>query len=350
MAMEKMKKIRFEELDALRGIAALLVVVFHFTMGKKEAELGFFLGNTGVDLFFMISGFVILLSLEHVKKLGQFIINRISRLYPTYWASVTLVFIVILLNGLYNSDFEKVSVVQYLGNLTMFQFYLRIPNLDGPYWSLIIELLFYSVMAVLYHFKCLKFLNWIGVVLTLFTVCILYFSYDALWVQRIFFSYFPLIQYWPLFFSGILFYQLITKKIQLAKHYVLIVFCLIAQVILFEYSGRSGSFIVVEEYVFMLIVYFSLFTLFVNGKLKFIISKPLLFLGKISFALYLIHQMISIEYIIPYLYDELKLNFWISFLAALITSIGLATFITYFVEIPFSKKLKNKLYKTFYKQ
>jgi len=43
---------RYEELDALRGIAALIVVFFHFTMGQKEFNTFFKLGTTGVDLFF----------------------------------------------------------------------------------------------------------------------------------------------------------------------------------------------------------------------------------------------------------------------------------------------------------
>ena len=64
---------RFQELDALRGIAALMVVFFHFTIGRPEAKLGFKLGTTGVDLFFIISGFVIFIL--RVKKNSNFIIH-----------------------------------------------------------------------------------------------------------------------------------------------------------------------------------------------------------------------------------------------------------------------------------
>ena len=45
-----MKK-RYLELDSMRGFASLLVVFFHFTMGRNEAGLGFKLGTTGVDFF-----------------------------------------------------------------------------------------------------------------------------------------------------------------------------------------------------------------------------------------------------------------------------------------------------------
>lgn len=53
---------RYTELDALRGIAALMVVFFHFTMDRPQGQMGFKLGVTGVDLFFIISGFVIFMS------------------------------------------------------------------------------------------------------------------------------------------------------------------------------------------------------------------------------------------------------------------------------------------------
>lgn len=341
-------KPRFEELDSLRGFAALSVVFFHFTMGRESADWGFRLGTAGVDLFFMISGFVILLSLEHIKKTGHFVINRISRLYPTYWASVTLTFAVIVLYSLYNMDFSKVSIIQYLGNLTMFQYYLGIQNIDGPYWTLIIEMLFYIFMAILFQFKFLKHLNKIGVVLTIFIVLLTFLYISSIRLQMVF-NLIPLLQFWPLFFAGILFYQIVTKKTKTINIYGMIVLCFIAQITVFEYAGRSKSFITIGEYALMLIFFFSLFALFVNGKLKFIINKPSLFLGKISYALYLIHQKISLDYIIPFLIYKLKFPFWFSAAVALFCCIGIAATITYFIEIPYSRKMKNKLYGKFYK-
>ena len=341
-----MDKKRYRTLDALRGFAALSVVFFHFTAGRDQADWGFKLGTTGVDLFFMISGFVILLSLQYVEKSRQFIINRISRLYPTYWASVTFTFLILLLNGIYRWDFSNVNVVHYIGNMTMFQFYLKIPNLDGPYWTMIIEMLFYIFMVLMFHFKLLRHLNIIGVFLTVTIVLLAHFQFDNIWVKSLFY-WIPLLQFWPLFFSGILFYKIITKTIDRKKHYAMIILCLCSQILLFDYAGRSHAFISFWEYACMIIVYFSLFILFVNGKLQFIINKPSLFLGKISFALYLNHQLLSIRVIIPFLTEKLNINFWVSSLVALICSIAVATFITYLIEIPYSKKMKSKLYARF---
>ncbi len=344
-----MKKTRFQELDALRGLAALLVVFFHYTIGRDEANLGFKLGTTGVDLFFIISGFVILLSLKHIEKPGHFIINRISRLYPTYWASVTVTFILVLISSIYTANDTELSLVQYLGNMTMFQFYLKIPNLDGPYWTMIIEMLFYIFMILLFHIKLLKYITKIGGLLTLVIALTLTFFHENSWVQNIFY-YIPLLQFWPLFFAGILFHKIMAKDNNLAKLYGIVILCLISQLLLFKYSGRSKNYIEFGDYTFMIILYFTTFTLFVNNKLKFIIHKPLLFFGKISFALYLIHQKISVEFIIPSLCNKLNMNFWAASAIALISSIGLATFITYVIEIPFRKKMRTKLYRTFYKK
>ena len=69
---------RYQELDALRGIAALFVVLFHFTLNRPEAEYGLKLGVTGVDLFFIISGFVIFMSLTNINSSKEFIVNRVS--------------------------------------------------------------------------------------------------------------------------------------------------------------------------------------------------------------------------------------------------------------------------------
>ena len=335
---------RFKELDALRGIAALMVVFFHLTIGRPEAKLGFKLGTTGVDLFFIISGFVIFMSLTKVKTSVDFIINRVSRLYPTYWVSVTFTFILILIASFYNNDgLLKTNIIHYLGNMTMFQFYLRIPNLDGPYWTMIIEMIFYLGILLLFHFKQLKYLNKIGITLSILVVILSLFFYNNTIIKNIL-TIIPLLKYIPLFFAGTVFYKIYSFKNKLFENYLILLLCLICQILLFNCLGKSHDFINQKEYAIMIVVYFGLFTLFVNDKLYFIVSKGTLFLGKISFALYLIHQYISIHVIIPYFTEVLLVNFWIaSIFISLPVVIILASIITYYIEVPFSKKMKEKL-------
>lgn len=335
---------RYEELDALRGIAALFVVFFHFTMGRAEFNTFFKLGTTGVDLFFIISGFVIFMSLQKISKGSDFVINRISRLYPAYWAAVSFTFLILFSYALYKGGQNLIYLnLKFIGNLTMFQLYLRIPDLDGPYWTLIIEMLFYISILFLFKLKWLKFLNTIGIILCSTIVLTTHFFFDIQLVKRIL-LWMPLFQFLPLFFVGTVFYKIKTQKKNLIFNYLIVIFCLLCQVMLFPHSGRSKDFINLTEYSIMLFAYFALFTLFVNNGLIFFINRTTLFFGKISYALYLIHMSISLNFIIPFFYNKLGLNFWIVTVCIdLPIIIGLATFITYKIEVPYSKKLKEKL-------
>lgn len=330
---------RYQELDSLRGIAALMVVLFHFTMGKAEDELGFKWGTTGVDLFFIISGFVISMSINKVSSGIEFIINRVSRLYPTYWASVTFTFILISAYGLIKG--ESVRWIDYFGNMTMLQYYLQIPNLDGPYWTMIIEMLFYIFILFLFRFSLLHHILWIGAILCIAIFTLSFFFWND-FTQSLFRAI-PLLEFFSLFFAGIIFYKVTTEKSSVV-HYLLIGMCLLIQVSLFYHVGKSKTVISQLEYAIMLFIYFSLFTLFANGRLGILVQRPFLFLGKISFALYLTHQYIILGHVLPLLINRLGLNFWISSIfICLPIALLIATLITYFVEIPYSFRMKQML-------
>ena len=92
-------KTHYNELDLLRFIAALAVVFFHYTFLNAVRFnqiptypiLGDFskYGYMGVELFFMISGFVILMTTIN-KSPVDFVISRVSRLYPAFWIALSL--------------------------------------------------------------------------------------------------------------------------------------------------------------------------------------------------------------------------------------------------------------------
>jgi peptidoglycan/LPS O-acetylase OafA/YrhL len=141
---------RFYELDLMRFVAAFAVMMYHYTyrgtlpggyLSFKFPILGpvFQYGDMGVPLFFIISGFVILMTAQKREWFG-FVISRIVRLYPAYWFSVTLTAVVIL--AAHNNRYS-VGLGQYLANLTMIQQVFDIQDVDGVYWSLYVELIFY---------------------------------------------------------------------------------------------------------------------------------------------------------------------------------------------------------------
>lgn len=144
-------------LDCLRLTAAIGVVLYHYTAfsgseswGAPASEVFPRLsgitayGALGVQLFFIISGFVILMS-AYGRSVGQFAASRISRLFPAYWTAVTLAAILLLVIS--PGSLNKVSWADAAVNLTMLQQAVNIPSLDGVYWTLWVELLFYVTIA-----------------------------------------------------------------------------------------------------------------------------------------------------------------------------------------------------------
>ncbi|MCY0108618.1 acyltransferase [Pseudomonas monsensis] len=141
---------RLTHLDALRGIAAMLVVVAHFIERTPLKDTFFLtwvnLGQVGVVIFFLLSGMVIPYSLKEGRHaLATFAVSRFFRLYPAYWFSIALA--VASLDWFLSTP---VSLSTVLINMTMFQAVLKTPDLFGVYWTLIIEMFFYVACAALF--------------------------------------------------------------------------------------------------------------------------------------------------------------------------------------------------------
>ncbi|MGW1400738.1 acyltransferase family protein [Streptomyces sp. NPDC002405] len=151
---------RLAALDGLRFLAALSVVLFHFVGQTPEAMKGiwgrpyqsvfpelhgyFAFGRLGVDLFFLISGFVICMS-AWGRTPRDFFISRVTRLYPMYWIAIAVSACVIYFA---DTPFGHPHPRVLLANFTMLQTPLGVPNLDPVYWTLWPELCFYLTFAV----------------------------------------------------------------------------------------------------------------------------------------------------------------------------------------------------------
>ncbi|WP_432834822.1 acyltransferase family protein [Dactylosporangium sp. CA-092794] len=154
---------RLAALDGLRLVAALLVVSYHY-VGTERSHLWespnhqvfshlyglATYGNLGVQLFFLVSGFVICMS-SWGRKLSDFLISRIVRLFPMYWVAIVVSFMVVRLN---RDTADQVQVIFHvdtlsdlLTNFTMAQDALGAPNVDQVYWTLWVELRFYLLFA-----------------------------------------------------------------------------------------------------------------------------------------------------------------------------------------------------------
>jgi peptidoglycan/LPS O-acetylase OafA/YrhL len=155
-------RMRLDFLDGMRGIAALAVFLAHaldliWPAYHNFAEARFQLGNWGVVVFFLCSGFIIPISLERQGSLRRFWIRRLLRLYPLYWLSVVLCMLCALAGV---SAFARAIITRPLGvfatNLTMFQAFFGYPYLNTVYWSLTVEMLFYLAVSALFARRLLR--------------------------------------------------------------------------------------------------------------------------------------------------------------------------------------------------
>lgn len=321
---------RFKELDALRGLAAISVVLFHFTYGYdgwlgilSDEKFYFRHGNLGVHLFFIISGFVIFMTLDKTKKSASFIVSRFSRLFPAYWTAIILtVFITTILSVPFQQGIY--SLKQVLFNFTMLQFWLRIKDVDNVYWTLAVELTFYFWIWIVFKFRKLNHAELLCLFWLLMSI-----SFKAFAIP--FGNYINIIlilNHAPLFIGGITFYLLKNKGFKLF-HHLLISVSLAAEIYILSSFTQS-----------LFITFFYLvFYLFVYGKLKILSNKILLFFGSISYSLYLLHQNIghAIIYNIRKVLDYQIIYIPITFIIV----VFLAYLVNFYIEKPAMNFIRN---------
>ncbi len=144
-------------LDALRGFAAMCVVVQHSLEQLSPLWGRFFLerfrlGEFGVVVFFLCSGFIIPASLERQGSQAKFWIGRFFRLFPLYWTVLAAVLILHYGFDRYplSPDYLEHPLRSTLVNLTMVQDFLSAPLALGQSWSLAYELVFYGLISALF--------------------------------------------------------------------------------------------------------------------------------------------------------------------------------------------------------
>lgn len=146
---------RLESLDALRLLAALAVLFYHFFYRGSIADgyLNVSYGVSGgliailylgVNLFFMISGFVIMRSAAD-RSAWEFGVIRFKRLYPAHVVAMTLT---ALIMATWSATPFVATFGGWLANLTMMAPAFGHPFMDGAYWSIVVEIIFYGWVAL----------------------------------------------------------------------------------------------------------------------------------------------------------------------------------------------------------
>jgi len=326
---------RLVEIDALRGLAALAVVLFHYTTHFTElyqpasppaASLPF--GFYGVNLFFIVSGFVIFMTLERTRRPMDFVVSRFSRLFPAYWLAIVLTFSVTHWLGLPD---RLVDLGAAIGNLTMLQGLLHIPHVDGVYWTLEVELLFYVGMLSLYRLGGLgrihlALASMLGLRLVYFVLA--YFAgIDLPWI-----AYRLLIlAYLPWFALGVSVYLLVNPRTAQDRPRSLALA-----------AGAIGTLLVAESLLLGLLAaaLAGLVYLAASGRAPWLRHRTLAWLGAISYPLYLIHE--NIGWAVQLRVLALGGSTDLSVLVALTLSLLLATAMTRWAEQPAMRWIRRR--------
>ncbi|WP_210579747.1 acyltransferase [Streptomyces sp. GESEQ-4] len=143
-------------LDALRGIAALVVVFDHSSYTfmadfRRELMPQFNTSRYGIMVFFLVSGYIIPASLERRGCIRTFWIGRIFRVYPL-WAAVVTVLLAVDLSGIaeMRDSGEQSAAAVAVAHATMLQELLGTPNLLLILWTLSYEMSFYLLVVALF--------------------------------------------------------------------------------------------------------------------------------------------------------------------------------------------------------
>lgn len=283
---------RIHALDAFRGFAALWVVLYHVTirypyymLGLNTpdtplvawAPLGFTQAEMGVVpvlWFFLISGFVITWTIDRCRTPMDFLVSRVSRLYPAFWAALG---VSVLLGVVWPLPGTEITVGQVAANVTMLQEFIGVPAVDGVYWSLTVELRFYCYALLVFVLGQWRRVHLVALAWSMLCVAVAVLNGLDVWVPwRV--QQALMTQYGPFLVSGMMVYQL-WRRHHVAASWVTLG-CSVAA-ILVGYRLLPAA---------TCIVAMGLLAWSAHGGMRWLAFPPLLWLGTISYSLYLSHE------------------------------------------------------------
>ena len=295
-------------IDYIRAIASLSVAIFHLG-GKVLPVLNY--GWLGVEMFFVLSGFIICWAIPPSyswRNAGTFISKRLIRIEPPYLISIM---IVVLLNLIFISgnslDWNNLILhIAYLNN------FFNQPYLNPVYWTLGIEFQYYVLIALIFPFLKKTWGKWLIAALTILPV----FIHTK---GQVIFNLFPL------FALGIFLFLYKKKHI---KEIEFVLFSVLTVIICFLNFGIPETISGIVALTIMLLPL----------KSNFLIS----FFSKISFSLYLTHDIFGSKLVVFIGTLLPKTIFYKGsiFVFGILISIIIAYIFYTLIELPFLNKSK----------
>ncbi|MET3979007.1 peptidoglycan/LPS O-acetylase OafA/YrhL [Mucilaginibacter sp. UYP25] len=307
-APKELPKDRITTLDGFRCICILWVMLCHYFVAYTPNETGtdFYpfherfvhialirYGHLGVQCFFIISGFVIFMTLEKTKNIKQFVIKRFIRLWPTLFICSIITFItlsIIPYNGL------RPDIFSFLPSLTITQPYIwnryfgiNTHFLDSVEWTLVIEVSFYAISSILYFTNKKSFFNnWL---IYLTVLIALHFAIQPLGKTKL--NYWLELYLFPTlmvyFAAGMYLYMLYEKRALKLIHHLIVAVLVVVQLVFWQN--------IVED--IFILAFLGLFFLFVYKPkaISFLSNGIVTKIGLWSYSIYLIHNWVGIALI-----------------------------------------------------
>jgi len=355
-----MTKGRVETIDVFRGIAILLVVMFHFTARLPASALNItegapipvFFGWVGVYFFFTISGYCISMTLERSATVGVFLARRFSRIYPAFFAAVLLLFVFGLVAHVPSVPEAKFHVVApNLADIAMNLLFIGEIGewIDGAFWSIAVEVKFYLLVAILAGVftdpvRFTRVFSILALVMApIWAVSTLFSTADSgpITPQSLL-KFLTIAPYLPFFAIGILGRQaqngtMATRGLMIAN---VVLATAVVWIEAYSFELHDGWLIAtVCAAAFLGLT--ALFLRFVAG--KSIPNVPLLSsavakVGLLSFSWYLIHENVGISFLATL---DLYMPAWLSLVLVMISTFCIAIVFANLVEWRFRKPVEK---------
>lgn len=323
-------------LDALRGLAALAVACTHFSTtyyriyNLRVPTVSVDLGDTAVSLFFIISGFVILMTLDRSASVVDFAVSRFARLFPIFWACIVVTFYITRWMALAG---RQVPVRDALLNATMAPSVFGARPVDVVYWTLTVELFFYIIVGAILALGLRRFL------IPILSTLVLAGMVNQQWPLATVFphggfriEHMMILGFWPMFLFGIVIYE--TRTGWKPRHSFAVVCCLAA--VFFVGLGQGVGRCLLALVVLLVTRY----------RMGWLTTKPLLYLGAISYSFYLIHA--NVGYSLMQVALRSGCNPYAAELTALVATVAIASLLCFTVERSTNRAIRKawKRYRT----
>lgn len=281
---------RILELDALRALAAINLMLFHFTWVYSEkygftSELPYLYpyGKYGTQMFFMLSGLVNALTLFRKQSASHYVKSRFIRIVPPFLCVMALN--LWLVQWLPLSEHVQVTPASVAANMTMLPNLFGFECIEPVTWTLQIELQFYAIFLILFSCGFLRKPFWplMGCLSICAVLGTIGHRVDPLWLGTPLLHWFNellIVHYFPLFAMGIFIH---LGYLEPKKWWLYGTGLLFATVVFQGIDPRGASPVVTLGLIGLLI--FSQY-----GWLPVLRVKPLLFISGISYSLYLLHN------------------------------------------------------------